>query len=181
MKIHYISPFSRQKNIGLAINQAIKDLRTNDDDWIALNDMDTLWLLPESKAVLEQILETTDFDILGAVTNRLAMPTQVIPGIADDWNIINHIGYARKILEANGTNVREVGDILAAFCLCFRVKVWQNIPFKENSIQFDSMFCLDAMRHKYKLGIMEGIYLFHLYRPLSDNPAYDYHHLLPPK
>lgn len=177
-KVHWLSPYRQDKNIGLAINEAIKDLRTNENDWIVLTDYDVLFLLPESKSVIIDILRDTEYDILGAVTNRISMPNQLIPGVFNEWDILKHIGYARQILDAHGTKVRPVQDILAAFCLCFRVETWRKLGgFQENSIQFDIMFSLAAMRAKMKLGVMEGVYVFHLYRPLSDNASMDTKHL----
>ena len=145
-----------------------------------LLDHDVLFLRPDSKKQLEEILETTDFDILGPATNRLSMPNQLVSGMFGVTDIKEHIKCANAMHEANYGQVFQINDILAAFCLCFRVKTWQKLGgFHENSLQFDSLFCCAARTMKMKLGIMVGIYCFHLYRMWSvDNPTQDITHLL---
>lgn len=175
--IHYISPYSTSKNIGGAINKAIRQLNADTSDWICLTDHDVLWLLPDSKARLERILSTTDYDVLGPVTNRLAMPYQLASNMFDVTDIKRHIEVA-KMLESDV--VEPYPHILAAFCLCFRVSTWRKLGgFAENDICFDLTFSLMAQKSKLKLGLMVGVYLFHAYRMWSDNPKMDVTHLLP--
>lgn len=180
MKIHYISPYSITKNIGCAINSAIKQLNASSEDWIILQDMDICWLRPDSKRQLEEILNTTEYDILGPVTNRLSMPHQLAIGMFDVTDMREHIKAANAYHDANYGQVIPTKDILAAFCLCFRVSTWEKVGgFQQNSIQFDSIFCLSAMNSGAKMGITTGIYLYHHYRMWSDNPKYSVAHLLP--
>jgi len=175
--IHYISPYSTSKNIGKAINDNIRQLNPNDEDWLVLIDHDVLFLLPDTKARLERILSTTNYDILGCVTNRLAMPYQCVQGMFDETDIRKHIEVA-QILESD--EVQPYMHILAAFCLCFQVKTWRKLGgFAENSIQFDTTFSLMAEKSGLKKGLMTGVYLFHAYRMWSDNPKQDVAHLLP--
>src|SRR5690606_22383908 len=95
MKIHYIQPFRTDKNIGKAINDAINDLRCNDEDWIVHVDQDVCFLRPDSKKQIEQVLSTTDCRLLGVMTNRLGVAHQLHWGIVDnDDSIINHISHA---------------------------------------------------------------------------------------
>jgi len=180
MKIHYIQPYSTSKNLGGAINEAIAQLCAEPEDWIVLTDHDVLWLLPNSKAQVEEILTETNFDILGAVTNRLAMTHQLHQGMFDVYDIRHHIEVAKSRQDMCANHVQECDNILAAFCLCFRVSTWNKLGrFEENSIQFDTMFSYKAQRMGMKLGLMLGVYLYHLYRTGSDNPTKDIKHLLP--
>jgi glycosyltransferase involved in cell wall biosynthesis len=175
MKIQYIQPYSIEKNIGGAINQAIDP----SGDWMVLMDHDILWLRPDSKAQLEHILTRTEYDILGPVTNRLAQRYQLVQGMFDEPDITVHIAKANELHSNNYGAVYSTPNVLAAFCLCFRVSVWEKFPFLENSLQFDSHFSISAKRAGYKLGIMPGIYIFHLYRFMSLNPTQHIEHLLP--
>jgi len=179
MKVHFVSGYRTDKNIGKAINDSIKQLNPADEDWIVNTDHDVLWLLPESKAQVIEIIENTDFHILGPRTNRLTVKNQLVPGIFDEWDMIKHVEGAKLLKEGQGTNVRRVHEILAAFCLCFRVDVWREQGgFSENNLHFDFIFCAEALRKRLKIGIMDGVYVFHLYRPLSDNPSMDHKHLI---
>lgn len=175
--IHYISPYSTTKNIGQSINQAIHQLNASEDDWIVHIDQDCMFLLPDTKARIERILSTTEYDILGAVTNRLAMPYQLVNGMFDVWDIREHVKVAKQL---ESDVVQPYMHILAAFCMAFRVETWRKLGgFSQNTITFDTDFCLMAERMGMKKGLMVGCYVFHAYRPLSDNPKSDIKHLLP--
>lgn len=179
MNIHFISPYSITKDIGGCINEAIAQLSAPDEDWIVHADMDVLWLRPDSKAQLIQILNTTDYNILSTTTNRLAMPHQLVDGMFNEFDIREHVKVADKMSDLNYGLVIPTHEVLAAFCLCFTVKTWREMGgFIPKSLQFDSMFSILANRKGYKLGIMSGIYLFHSYRIMSDRPAADIKHLM---
>lgn len=176
MTISYIQPYRTDLNIGLAINEAIANVRNS--DWIVLLDHDVLFLRPDSKAQLEHILHTTQYDLLGPCTNRLAQRYQLIQGMFDEPDIRKHIEVANRLHEDHYGLVQSTPNVLAAFCLCFRKSVWDKIPFRENSLQFDSQFSVHTKRAGFKSGIMQGIYVFHAYRLLSSNPKDDIRHLL---
>lgn len=179
MKIHFISPYRTDKNIGKAINDAIIQLDAAPDDWIVHVDQDALWLRSDSKKQLEEILTVTDYDILGAMTNRLAAYTQRAAGMFNEFNIKKHVEVADLLHERNYGQVGAINDPLAAFCLCFRKSTWEQLGrFEENSIQFDYLFGCRALSFGKKLGLMWGIYIFHLYRINSADPANDIKHLL---
>lgn len=179
MKVHYISPYSLTKNIGGCLNDAIQQLNPSPYDWVCHLDQDALWLLPDSKAQLEHICANTKFDVIGPVTNRLAQRYQQVEGMFDQYDIREHVKMSQKLQTDNYGIVQSTPNVLAAFCLCFRVKVWEKIKFTENSLQFDSQFSISARRQGFTTGLMIGLYVFHLYRPLSTNPTQDLQHLLP--
>lgn len=180
MRVHYISPFSVEKNIGLAINEAVRAIRYSPDDWFVLTDHDMLWLLPDSKAQVERILRETDYDVLGCMTNRIRSTEQLIDGFFNqDDHIGNHIILTQLIRNANIDSVKECLGALAAFMLCFRVSVWEYVAgFTEESITFDTQFCRAARESGFKLGIMTGVYVWHSYRLTSKNPIREINHLL---
>lgn len=177
--IHYISPYSTSKNIGGAINLAIESLVTSDEDWIVHVDQDVMFLLPDSKATIEHILHTTGFDILGPVTNRLGSPGQILHGFFDVPDINVHIGLAKELQHA-GDRVVQTPESIAAMVMCFKVKTWKELGrFTENTLNFDLTFCGRAKRNHLKLGIMAGVYVFHLYRLGQPGDAKNnYSHLL---
>lgn len=166
-------------NIGGSINEAIDQLNADTNDWIILTDHDVCWLRADSKRQLIEILANTEYDVLGPVTNRLSMPHQVIEPMFDISDMTEHIKVANYQHETQYGKVIPTTDILAAFCLCFRISTWRELGrFTENCIQFDSIFSCDAVNKGYKLGIMPGIYVFHLYRMWSDNAKFDIKHLI---
>lgn len=178
--IHYIQPYRPDKNIGRAINEAITLLRASRDDWIVLLDHDVLFLRPDSKEQLETILNATEYDLLCPVTNRLGQDYQLVQGMFSVTDIREHIDTANRMHTLNYGVALPTINILPAFCLCFRISTWSQIGyFHENTIQFDSLFSIRAIKLGFKLAIMPGIYVFHLYRMWSDNPVQYIKHLLP--
>ncbi len=173
MRVHYISPFSCEKNIGKAINDAIQVLHIPSTDWLVLTDMDAMWLLPDSKAQVERILATTPYDVLGCMTNRIRSREQLVGGVFnEDDRIREHIKIAETCRANAGDMVKECySGVVAAFCMCFRASVWEKVGgFEEGTITFDSVFCRRARELGYKIGIMSGVYVWHSYRLMSSNP-----------
>lgn len=180
MKVHFISPFSIEKNIGKALNDAIAQLNADDNDWICHLDQDAIWLRSDSKKQLIEILSNTDYDLLGCITNRLGNDYQLVNGVFNEDSITKHIEVANKLHSENYGIIMPYMHVLAAFCLCFKVKTWKLLGgFTENNIVFDTNFSQKAHEHKLKSGLCTGIYLLHLYRYNSPNPSRDIKHLLP--
>jgi GT2 family glycosyltransferase len=65
---------------------------------------------------------------------------------------------------------------IAAACMFFSRKTWEETPFIENSPRFDSDFCRRIQQKGGKLAICKGLYVFHKYR-LGD-PTLSPKHLL---
>lgn len=181
MKIHYIQPFRTDKNIGKSINDAINDLRCNDEDWIVHVDQDVCFLRPDSKKQIEEILSTTDCRLLGVMTNRLNIKHQLHDSLfSENDSIQHHLSIAN---ERHDNYYGEVQDIkrgpIAAMVMCFKYSDWKSIGgFKENNIQFDIQFSDEIRLKGCKLGVMKGVYVFHLYRMWSNKDArFDTKHL----
>ena len=177
MKCHWISPYDRAKNIGGAINQAIEQLNAADDDFIILTDQDVLFLLPDTKAHIINILETTKYGILGCLTNRLGSTEQLVAGMFNEDSISKHVNCAAAQWRICGPAIYPA-EIVAAMLMCFKVSTWRALGgFDENRINFDWLFCTRAPKKGLKVGIMAGIYILHLYRYGSKDPVNDYKHL----
>lgn len=181
MKIHYISPYRIDKNIGKAINDAITQLNPDDEDWIVHVDQDVCFLRPDSKKQIEEILSTTDYRLLGAMTNRLGVPHQLHNNCF--WTN-NNMQYHIEI--ANERHKEYYGQIelikrgpIAAMVMCFRAYDWRSVGgFSENNLQFDIKFSDDLRIKGCKLGVMKGVYVFHLYRMWTNkDPLTDIKHL----
>lgn len=179
MKFHYISPYRRDKNIGKAINDAINDLKADMDDWIIHYDQDVLWLTPDTKGNLESLLETTDYGLLGCLTNRCNVKEQLWNGyMSKHASIQHHIAIAMmQWMDFRDITKRTEGDI-AALMMCFRKRTWLEAgKFQENSLTFDKQFTRMCRANGVKIGILQGIYVFHLYRFTSEDPVHDTRHL----
>lgn len=172
MKVHYISPYSQSKNIGKAINDAIAVLNIDNNDWIVLSDHDVLFLLPDTKLRIEQILAKTDYNLLGCLTNRVSARQQRLTDTIDNNDsILHHIQVARRNWQNNGHAVELFKGDVAGFLMCFKKQTWiDHNQFEENSLVFDRYFTRAVRLFGGKVGIMKGIYVWHTYRLESDDP-----------
>lgn len=183
VKIHYLIPYSTEKNIGKACNDAIEALKAEDDDWIVLRDGDTLYPTPEWGVQIEEALTKhgSRFDLIGAVTNRIGGEHQRVPGMFDNWDIQDHVRKGVELQEKHWGEVVEINQGVAGFFMAFRIRTWKQVRFTENKNEsrlFDTVFYKAVRAKKMKVGIMPGLYILHLYRPLSDNPRNDIKHLI---
>jgi len=184
MNIHYIQPYRADKNIGKAINDAIEQIsappRDCDGHWVCLTDHDMMWLLPDTKAHVEEILYTTEYDVLGCMTNRLRSPEQLVGGrFNEDDRIREHIRIAGECWQNAGPMVVDAQGVMAGMMLCFRIRAWEAVGgFVEDTPCFEWHFDFETRKMGFKVGLMKGIYIFHAYRLWSNHPKTDTKHLI---
>lgn len=178
--IHYIQPYTTDKNIGRAYNEAISLLP--EDCWVGLIDHDAMFLRPDSKAQIDNIIreQGDKWAVLGVVTNRLAGTHQLYQNrFNDSGDIREHLAIADQCHNDHYGEVIPTNINLAGLCMLFRKSTWEVVGgFKENSIRLDSEFTDSVQAIGGKLGIMKGVYMFHLYRMWSPDPVYMINHLL---
>ena len=161
MIIHYITPFSTDKNIGLEYNNRIDELS---DGWIVLRDYDTL-LFPNSCNLIPKIIKSNpEYELFTCLTNRIGVHLHCVKGMFMEDSILAHQNKADELRERFGTEVMETG-IAPGLCMIFHKSLWQRIGgFKQHSITFDREFSNDAKRLGARIGLAKGLYIFHLYR-----------------
>lgn len=177
--IFHITPYLTG-DIGKGINDTIRELP--EDSWICLRDIDTIFLLPEQPAWLEDVVNSNPpFDLIGASCNRLGDTYQLYNAeCSEDTDISHHIDIARSERLVWGDNIEEVpnGVHLAGFFLLFRKSLWNEYPFEERSIQFDLIFSRTLHENGKRLGLLRGMYLFHTYRLGAKDPRSKVSHLM---
>jgi hypothetical protein len=168
--VHHITPGRSDKNIGKAINTIIRGLP--DDDWICLRDIDTLPMYHEKiYQQCEEIASAGEFDLVGCMTNRLGLHYQLVGGKkSDDSDIANHRKIAKDLYKEHGNNVMVMNQTIGGLFMLFSKRTWEKVGgFPEGGIQinghfFDYHFCKQVMKHRLRIGIAKGIYVFHYYR-----------------
>jgi len=182
--VHHITPARGDKNIGRAINDLVS--RLNDDDWICLRDIDTV--PPLHKQFIRQcedIASRGDYDLVGCITNRCGLERQLYnKTLSDDMNMVNHIAIAEELIAKHGSHVCDYTGNIAGVMMLFSKRLWLaiggidegGIVNKANEF-FDYSFSKKAMAVRARIGIADGVYLFHLYRPKSTHPTTDVLHL----
>jgi hypothetical protein len=175
--VFYGTPW-RTGDIGGGINEFVDALPS--DSWVCIRDGDTLFLTPNWGYQVEQVIARygRQFAVIGAMCNRLKSPFQLHEGrFSDEADIGKHRDIALERWQRYGAHVREVPGPLAGMCMIFNKRTWQQTPFVGRSIYFDKVFCGDVKRAGGRLGVAQGIYLFHLYRWGTANPFDSVEHL----
>lgn len=177
--IHYITPYSTENNIGKAYNEAI-DCVPDEGDWVVLRDGDTMFLTPNWGRVIEENLKLYggEYALLGAKTNRIGVYHHKVDGMFDRMDIRDHFQMALNLETVSRNKVQRVGFDIAGFFMAFQKKTWTAVGgFPENTPVFDRIFTRKVRQIEGKVGIMEGLYLFHCYRIWSDTPENETSHL----
>lgn len=177
--IYYFAPFDSEKNIGRSHNQHC-EIVPNAEDWICITDSDVLFLLPDTKKQIEDIIRKhgNDYQVFGCLTNRIASPHQRYKGYFEtSAQIKYHKHIAQKCQTENYADVEETTINVAGFLMIFQKKTWDKYRFSDNSIRFDSEFTDKVKANGGKLAIMQGVYVFHDYRLGHENPMYYIDHL----
>jgi hypothetical protein len=179
--IYYFAPFDSEKNIGRSHNQHC-EIVPNSENWICITDSDVLFLLPDTKKQIEDVIRKhgKDYQVFGCLTNRIAAEHQrciEIRGNFHETNIMIHKHIASKLQEIRYDEVQETNINVAGFLMIFQKKTWERHRFSDSSIRFDSEFTDKVKADGGKLAIMQGVYVFHDYRLGHENPMYYIDHL----
>lgn len=169
VRVHHITPATSDKNFGYIVNQAIDGLP--DNDWICLRDIDTF--PPYHEEFIKQVdiiaNGNHNFDLIGCMTNRLGLKYQLVPGMFDITDLKAHRDVAKKL--SNNRVIKPLNNYqtIGGLMMLFSKKTWLKAgKFPEGGIQINGKFVdyyfSRAVCRFGKLGIAEGIYLYHNYR-----------------
>jgi len=173
MRLEFISPYDFDLNIGGAINRSIEHLP--DDAWVAHTDQDTLkppGFAERVREVLKSPFLKTDY-VLTCRTNRVGWDSPlIIQEMFMEPDISKHLETASALWEEKGTGVMPT-KVAPGYCMVFNVGHVKRLDgFPENSIIFDRW-----LSKKSTPFVMEGVYIFHLYRWLEPVPGPKQDHL----
>jgi hypothetical protein len=178
MNIYYSNPYSTSKNFGKAINDFCS-LVPNDDDWIVIQDGDICYLRPDWGVIVEKALALHGhkFGLIGCYTNSIGGLHQTLEGRrVTDQPMKYHY---EKAMELDTYEIEDLGiKGVAGFFMAFQKKTWKKVGgFRENYRAFDTWFNNQVRARDMKIGIMKGLYVYHLYRIWSENPHKEVQHL----
>jgi glycosyltransferase involved in cell wall biosynthesis len=178
IKVWYSNPWSSDKNIGKALNDFCATVPN--EDWICLQDGDMMFLTPDWGKQIEDVvrLHGSKYALFGATTNRLGRTTQRYKGEFSNNHDVKYHAEVAKDLANNHWGEVSQADMIAGMVMLFPKTLWNKVKFKENTAAFDDDFSKDIKRKGYKMAVMKGLYVYHLYRIWSDKPIGDKTHLL---
>lgn len=179
-KIHYITPYSLERNFGKAINEECELIPNN--DWICVLDGDMLFLTPDWGRIINEVVEAkgNEFQLFGCLTNRLARPIQRYKGeFSNNHDILHHYVISENILKNGNIQVKDITStrLVAGMFMLFSKRTWLKHRFEENTHHFDDRFSKSIVKSGGRLGLVESIYAYHFYRGWSDNPTHALEHL----
>jgi hypothetical protein len=170
IKVHHITPARSDKNFGKSINDLVKNFAPS--DWIALRDIDTLPLDHVSFIKqCEEIANSGVFDLVSGMTNRLGLNYQLVGGkMSENTDMAKEVNLAKSLALKHGSKVDPINETVAGFFMLFSKDIWDKVKgFPEGAIMIngemvDYIFSKKVIEKGGKIGIAQGIYLFHLYR-----------------
>lgn len=186
--IHYITPGHSDLNLGREINNYVK--LVPDDDWICLRDIDTMPSYHEVFFKQCEDISQTDYGLVGCMTNRLGLQHHLIQGIKQensDWKYHRNSGKLlwkkhKSNIKQMDFNLQEMSHSIGGVFMMFSKKVWLAVGgFEEGGVSingyfFDYLFTKKVIQAGFKIGIAEGIYMIHMYRPdAKDTRTYTQH------
>lgn len=183
-KVHHITPGRSDKNFGKSINDIVKLLP--ETDWICLRDIDTMPAYHEKFfKQCEEIAENGNYGLVGCITNRLGLRYQLHNNqLSNNTDWMHHRAIAKNRYMDHKSIVEPTNQIIAGLFMLFPKSVWKAVKgFPEGSIMIDGAF-LDfhfstaVKKAGFKLGIANGIYLIHMYRPDAKVPRIETNHLI---
>lgn len=167
MTIHVTAPFSREKNLGRAYNEAFAG--AGEDDWLCLIDHDVMFLTPTQINRLyeyaEKYPEAGIFTCFASRIHPLA-PDQLFGNFpSEDPDIRNHIAIAEKQLEI-GAKITRLDHVISGFVMMICKKTWLTIPFTEEMLCLgvDNDFSQKVLDAGMPIYRMDSIYVWHTYR-----------------
>lgn len=170
MQVFYSTPF-QPGDIGSGLNDFCE--RVPDDAWICLRDADTLFLTPRQQLQIQAIVEDEPpFELIGCMTNRLRASYQLHGGaMSDEPDIRVHVAIAEQREADHWAQITPCAGPVAGMFMLFRKSLWNQVRFRSRTFYFDKLFSCDVQRQGARLGIAQGIYLFHLYRFGKPDPC----------
>lgn len=167
MNVHIIKPYSIEKNLGRAYNEAMSMIP--DGDWACLMDYDTMFLTPDCGQILhEYVMKYSFAGIFTCFTNRIhsLAKDQLLDGhISENVSIDYHIERAynqkRKLFQ-----VTKINHEISGFLMMVSKKTWYEIKFPEygKCLGVDNDFSKRILESGRDILRMDGLYVWHTYR-----------------
>jgi len=177
--VHDIIPYSLDKNLGKAYNDAMALIP--DGDHVCFRDGDTCWLTPDYGVHLTEYVRQFPDSVLTCWTNRInekAEQQSDIGGIREDVDFKTHLKYA-EVFKNKLYKTTPLHGFVSGFCLVFPKSLWQQHKFTEKQVYEDrgphNLLGVDNdWTNRVRVaGVpvlrMDGLYIWHTYRLLNNS------------
>lgn len=167
MSVIHLTPFSIEKDLGKAYNQAMSLIPEN--DWACLRDQDTMFLTPDAGNIIFNYAYQNTGTVLTCYTNRIhsLAKEQIHPSsnFYREGELLKLIEVAQK-QRALGLTVSQLTGSISGFLMLIPKSIWAAHPFKEGIglLGVDTEWFKRIREAGVKVLRMNGLYIYHLYR-----------------
>lgn len=166
MRVFVQTPYSLEKDLGKAYNEAMQ--RIPDGDAACFIDYDVQFLTPDAIQIVHEYANMNPGSVLTCYTNRVSSLSvkQLLNGIVSDESDIRvHISLAQKQKRHLYTTTPILRDI-SGMLMVIPKTLWQQYPFPETGkcLGVDTAYGRMIRQAGYQILRMNGLYVFHTYR-----------------
>jgi len=168
--IHVLQPYSLEKRLGKAYNEALNIVP--DNQWAILMDHDAMFLTPDAIAHVHQYTQRyPETGIFTCYTNRLHPMSKGQlweDRCEENADIRHHIRIAEEAKKGL-YKATEITTVIGGFCMVVKKETWKQTKFSEDlfCLGVDNAFSRRVMATGKKVLRMDGIYMFHIYRLMN--------------
>lgn len=173
LNIEFVVPYAFDKNIGREYNEIFE---RSTADYICIMDGDIMFFDNDfGHFISEAISRTPGGGIYTCLTNRIGNPEQRFQGrVSPNANILMHKNTSDKLRKKYGYKMVRAKQRTSMLMSVIPKKVWEEFKFIDGLLNVDWDFSSRVMK-KYPIYIMQGLYVFHLYRLGDGGVGYTKH------
>lgn len=165
--IYTFIPYALNKdNFGNSCNDYFKLL--GDDDWGAYLTYDQMFLTPHWLQQLYTAIENNpEVGMFTCYTNRIGSAFQKIGADENNHSVRYHREFAEKIRKDKGDAVKILPPEppISGHFVLLKKSIWQEVGgFSNGFLSVDNDMHRKVVRKGYKVGLIEGLYVYHWYR-----------------
>jgi len=158
-------PYFENMQLGRAYNRAMKTVK----DWVLFVDHDLMLPLnPHYYSICKNAINTLGHKAgwITCKTNRIACGSQLESGAPKGDNIIDHIGYAKNLWKQHkDTYTLCNGTPFSGFFMLTHKKAWEDVGgFKDGFLGVDNDYYNKLKENGYGTYVLNGVYVYHLYK-----------------
>lgn len=165
MRVHVMTPYDLNKNLGDAYNRAMSMLP--DGDWGCLIDYDVQFLTPDAIAIMhEYAKQNPSAGMLTCYTNRIGCTAQLLGGkFNESSDMLEHIKLAEQ-QKKDLYKCTPLPGLTSGFLMLISKGTWNNIKFSDSGkcLGVDNDFAQRLHKAGKSILRMNGLYVFHQYR-----------------
>lgn len=169
MKLHFIIPYSTDKNLGKAYNDAMALIP--DGDSACIMDYDVQLLTPDAGSIITQYAQENPNKILTCFTNRIhpLNTEQLLSGKCEEGaSMISHLITAKRQAKMAHT-LTTICNHFSGFLFVLPKEIWKSNPFNETGqcLGVDTEWFRQLKKNNIPVMRMNRVYVWHTYRLLQ--------------